>query len=95
MQERNISFNVPDKETGIILAHQKGFPRRGDMMLNFQRSMCTFWKGCEVQDGMEGIEGLGKEQSNKVRCHLGRDWWGRMKFCLLRSAVEGTYTESG
>ena len=98
MQEENISFNVSDKETGIILAHQEGFPRRDDMMFNFQRSMYTFWKGCEFQDGMEGIQGLGKEQnrkSNKVRCHLGRDWWGRLKFCLLRSAVEGTYTESG
>lgn len=76
MQEENISFNVSDKETGIILAHQEGFPRRDDMIFNFQRSMCTFWKGCEFQDGMEGIQGLGKEQnrkSNKVRCHLGRD----------------------
>lgn len=61
MQEGNISFNVSDKETGITLAHQEGFPRRDDMMFNFQRSMCTFWKGCEVQDGGNRRTGEGAE----------------------------------
>lgn len=59
--------------------------------------MCTFWKGCEVQDGMEGVEDRGRRRIgrvNKVRFHLEEtdeeDW----NFVLLRSAVEGTYAES-
>lgn len=53
MEEGNVSLHFSDKETVIILADQEGLARKYDVLLNFQKSVCTFWEGCGVQDGKE------------------------------------------